>query len=56
MNVKWPNPIPEGGRLSSKEVNAGWASGYVEVVEPTASCQQTLNISLFRCCPEHARR
>jgi hypothetical protein len=47
MNVKWPDPMPEGGRLSNKEVHAAWSTGYCSVADPKFSCQQTLHLSLF---------
>jgi len=27
MNVKWPEPMPEGGRLQNPEANDAWATG-----------------------------
>jgi len=27
MNVKWPEPMPEGGRLQNQEANDAWATG-----------------------------
>ncbi|RQZ38247.1 DUF2235 domain-containing protein [Burkholderia sp. Bp9090] len=47
MNVQWPEPMPEGGRLKSREVDDAWATGYCSAVDPLMSCQQTLHISLF---------
>ncbi|MGU7780926.1 hypothetical protein [Burkholderia sp. PU8-34] len=47
MNVKWPEHMPEGGRLSSKEADAAWSTGYCSVADLRMSCQQTLHISLF---------
>ncbi|WP_155624452.1 hypothetical protein [Burkholderia diffusa] len=46
-NVKWPDGMPEGGRLLSREADDAWAAGYCSVVEPRALCQQTLHISMF---------
>ena len=47
MHVKWPGPLPEGGRLKSREADDAWVTGYCSVVDPLMSCQQTLHISLF---------
>ncbi|KML49296.1 hypothetical protein VL15_27895 [Burkholderia cepacia] len=47
MNVQWPERMPDGGRLSSKEVDAAWSTGYCRMVDPRVSCQQTVHISLF---------
>lgn len=37
----------ESGRVSAKETDAAWATGYCGVVDPRMSCQQMLHISLF---------
>ncbi|MGU7780924.1 T6SS phospholipase effector Tle1-like catalytic domain-containing protein [Burkholderia sp. PU8-34] len=47
MNVKWPERMPEGGRLLSKEAGDAWAIGYCSVADPQMSCQQTVHVSLF---------
>nr|WP_223960301.1 DUF2235 domain-containing protein [Burkholderia diffusa] len=47
MNVKWPELMPEGGRLLSREADEAWATGYCSVTDPLMSCQQTVHISLF---------
>ncbi|CAN0626796.1 conserved protein of unknown function [Burkholderia multivorans] len=47
MNVKWPEPMPEGGRLQNPEANEAWATGYCSVADLKLTCQQTLHVSLF---------
>ncbi|CAN0626873.1 protein of unknown function [Burkholderia multivorans] len=47
MNVKWPEPMPKGGRLQNPEADDAWATGYCSVADPKRSCQQTVHISLF---------
>jgi hypothetical protein len=45
MNVKWPDLMPEGGRLSESK-NAS-QRGKVLVADPAMSCPQTLHVTLF---------
>jgi hypothetical protein len=40
MNVKWPDPMPEGKRLSEEEVYAAGSTGICRVMDPKMSCQQ----------------
>jgi hypothetical protein len=45
MTLKWPEQMPENGRLSQSD--DAWMSGLMRVVDAKMSCQQTLNITLF---------
>lgn len=45
MSLKWPDPMPDGGRLP--ESKAAYTSGRMLVADPKMSCPQTLNITLF---------
>ncbi|MFM0053791.1 T6SS phospholipase effector Tle1-like catalytic domain-containing protein [Caballeronia grimmiae] len=45
MNVKWPEQMPEGGRLAESE--AAYKTGLASVVDPVMSCPQTLHVTLF---------
>jgi hypothetical protein len=45
MGVKWPDPMPEEGRLAQS--SKAYATGLMLVTDPCMSCPQTLNISLF---------
>lgn len=47
MSFEWPETMPAGGRLSTKESDTAWQTGICRVMDPTMSCPQTLQISLF---------
>jgi hypothetical protein len=47
MNLKWPEPMPQNGRLSKEESDAAWATGIVRVMDAKMLCPQTLHITLF---------
>jgi hypothetical protein len=45
VNVKWPEQMPEGGRLAESE--EAYKAGLACVVDPLMSCAQTLHVTLF---------
>ncbi len=45
MTLKWPEQMPDNGRLSQSD--DAWMTGLMRVIDPKMSCQQTLNITLF---------
>lgn len=45
MSIKWPDVMPEGGRLS--ESQSASQLGRLLVVDPKMSCPQTLHVTLF---------
>jgi hypothetical protein len=45
MTLKWPQRMPENGRLG-ESIDAR-STGYCTVVDPKMSCSQTLHVSLF---------
>src|ERR1700738_1662839 len=45
MTLKWPEPMPDKGRLSQSD--DAWMTGLMRVIDAKMSCQQTLNITLF---------
>jgi hypothetical protein len=45
MTLKWPEPMPDHGRLLQSD--DAWMTGLMRVIDPKMSCQQTLNITLF---------
>ncbi|AJY15706.1 DUF2235 domain-containing protein [Burkholderia multivorans] len=47
MNLKWPEPMSEGGRLTNHEADDAWVTGYCHVAGSVMSCQRSLHISLF---------
>ena len=45
MSMKWPEPMPEIGRLPDSTL--AWMRGVCLVMDPKTSCPQTLHVTLF---------
>ncbi|WP_175884152.1 DUF2235 domain-containing protein [Burkholderia sp. BCC0044] len=47
MTIRWPDAMPEGGRLPRSQSEDAYEQGALRMHDETRSCQQTLQISLF---------
>jgi len=47
VTIRWPEAMPEGGRLPLSQSEDAYAQGALRMHDETRSCQQTLQISLF---------
>jgi hypothetical protein len=45
MTLKWPEQMPESGRLAQSD--DAWMTGLMRVMDAKMACQQTINITLF---------